>query len=326
VAASTLAYTLTELRRWLAREIGKNRTWASVDTIGQTDIDDAIKAGLHQFYWAPNGHQWSFLQPTQAQLTIDGAYETGTVAVTTGTVTLTGGTWPSWAAQGDLWVDDNYYPVSSRTSNSIIVLHDSTLTGLSGETYSLKHREYDLPDDFGGLLDPFTYRRDQYVCSDLTKVNEAMIRSMETYPEIEGPPEYFCITSVAPVQTTSHQESKARAIFAPLPVADASYTVWYRYSVVPPALDGTTNVYAHGGAQYHETLLLSCLDKVSQMLFADDSKHAAFLESLAASTSYDRRMSRPQTHGFGAFSDGYDYDPSDRRRHRGVTTIDTSDL
>ena len=326
MAASTIAYTLTELRRWVGREIGKNRTYASVDTIGQEDINDAIKAGLHQYYWPPNGHAWSFLEPTQAQLTIDGAYETGTVAVTTGTVTLTSGTWPSWAAQGDLWVNDQYYPVSSRTSNSVIVLVDTSLTGLSGESYSLKHREYDLPDDFGGMLDSFSYRQDQTVWRPLTKVNEALIRSMESYPEQAAPPEYFCITSVAPVQTTGHQESKARAIFAPLPVADASYKVWYRYSVVPPSLDGSTNIYAHGGAQFYETLLLSCLDKVLQMLYSSTEKHAAFLESLASATLRDLRHSRPQTHGFGAFSDGYDYDRTSRRRHNGVTTIDTSDL
>lgn len=329
MAASTLALTYTELRRWVGREIGKTRTPADLDSIATTDVADAIKAGLRAAYWpvAVPGHPvlgtphvWSFLAPTLAQLTLHEDYSTGTVAITTGTVTLTGGTWPSWAAAGELWVNDAWYTVASRTNNSVIVLDDSTVTGLSGETYRLNHREYDLPDDFGSLDAPFTYRQDQSRWRTLTKVNEAMIRAREDYPRVAGPPEYFAIVSAAP---TSAQESKCRATFSPQP--DGDYELWYRYNVVPPMLDGSSYVYAHGGAQFNETLLLSCLDKALQMLYGDDSKHASFLEALAGAVAHDRRATRPKTHGFGAFSDGYDRDPW-RRDNRGQFTFDTSNL
>lgn len=323
MAANTLAYTLTELRRWVAREIGKDRTYASNDATGQTDIGDAVKAGLHQFYWPPNAHQWSFLQPTNAQLELHGAYETGTISSVSTSVTLTGGTWPSWAAQGELWADGAWHTVATRSSDSVIVLDTAPSAAFSVDTYSLRHREYDLPDDFGGLLDPFTYRVDQYRCTELTRVNEALLRSMESYPGVTGTPTYFCITSVAP---TSSQESKARAIFTPQPEVGGTTYVWYRYSVVPPLLDGSTYVYAHGGAEYHETMKLSCLDKALQMLYGSTEKHAAFLESLESASRLDKRKSRPQTHGHGAFSDGYSPDLTDYRLHRGPCTIDTSNL
>lgn len=331
MAANALALTYTELRRWIGRQIGKDRDPSAWSSVTGTDAADILRSGLRQFYWPPvlagesTPHVWSFLQPTLAQLELHGAYATGTVAVTTGTVTLTGGTWPSWAAQGDLWVGGGYYPVSSRTNDSTIVLADSSVTGLTGETYSLKHREYDLPDDFGGLLENFTYRSDQSRGRPLTRVNEAMIRSIETYPDLTGPPEYFAITSVAPVTTASHQESKSRAVFQPTP--DGTYTLWYRYSVVPPMLDGTTYIYAHGGAECSETLKLSCLDAALSTLFRDDSAHGRFMESLASSVQRDRRVNRPQTFGRGAFSDGYDLSDYGRHAlHGGDCTYDTTNL
>lgn len=55
-------------------------------------------------------------------------YGTGTVAASASTnVTLTSGTWPSWVASGHiLQVGTSYYTVSSRTSDSVIVLTAST--------------------------------------------------------------------------------------------------------------------------------------------------------------------------------------------------------
>ena len=328
MTANAIGLTYTELRRWIGREIGKNRdpsAWSSATT---TDAGDILKSGLRQTYWPPilagesTPHVWSWLQPTLAQLELHGAYEAGTVSVTTGTVTLSDGTWPSWAAQGDLWVDGGYYPVSTRTNGTTLVLVDSSLTGLSGETYSLKHREYDLPDDFGGMVEDFTFRVDQTRGRKLTRVNEAMIRSLDSYPELASTPDCYAITSVAPIAT---QESRARAVFYPLP--DGTYTLWYRYSVVPPMLDGSTYVYAHGGAEVSETLKLSCLDVALSTLYRDDSAHARFLESLTAAVQRDRRVSRPTTHGRGVFSDGYDLADVDwRQRGNGQFTYDVSNL
>ncbi len=331
MAANSIGLTYTELRRWIGREIGKDRDPSAWSSTTITDVLDILKAALRQLYWPPllpgesTPHIWSWLLPILAQLELHGAFADGTVSITTGTVTLTGGTWPTWAAQGDLWVNGGYYPVSTRTNGTTLVLHDTSVTGLSGESYSLKHREYDLPDDFGGMVENFTYRQDQTRARQLVRLNEAMIRSLETYPELTGTPESFAVTSVAPVTTSGHQESKSRAVFYPIP--DGTYTLWYRYSVVPPMLDGSTYVYAHGGAEVAETLKLSCLDVALSTLYRDDSAHARFMESLAAAVQRDRRVNRPQTHGRGVFSDGYDLTDCDfRRRNAGRFTYDVSNL
>lgn len=327
MAANAIGLTYAELRRWIGREIGKNRDPGAWDSATQTDVADILKAGLRQKYWPPilpgdtTPHLWSYLQPVLAQLEIHAAYEDGEVSVASGTVTLTDGTWPEWAAQGDLWVDGGYYPVSSRTNGTTLVLVDGTLS-VSSTTYSLKHREYALPDDFGGMVEPFTYRQDQSRWRPLTRVNESVIRARDHYPETTGVPEYFAIASVAP---TAAQESKQVAVFSSLP--NDTYTLWYRYQVVPPMLDGSSNVYAHGGAEYAETILLSCLDKALQTLYGSMEKHAAFLESLASSVQRDRRVNRPQTHGRGVFSDGYDLTETYYRPlHSGRCEYDISNL
>lgn len=323
MAANGLAITWTEIRRFVGREIGKNRDPTAWDSITTTDASDIIRSGLRQAYYLTDGYRWSFLQPTQSQLSLHTAYSTGTISVTNGVVTLSGGTFPSWAAQGDVWVDDGYYPVNTRDGNTQVTLVDTSLTGLSGETYSLKHREYDLPDDFDGLdgNHGFSYRNDQSNWRPLTKLNEAQIRSLDSYPEETGPPSYYCIVPAAP---TSTSDMKWRAIFYPLP--DAAYTLWYRYNVIPPMLDGTSYVYPHGSVPYHEMILLSCLDKALQTLYSSDEKHGAFLEARNSAILHDQRNARPQTHGFGVYSDGYHRLDAGPWHNRGDFTFDTSNL
>lgn len=310
MAAADLALTYTELRRWVARQVGADPTpgnWSSAET---NNFGDMLKSGYRRFYFhaLPPGemtpHVWSFLKtPALTNLEVYAPYSTGTVEVAADAggseVTLTSGTWPSWAADGELYVDGGWYTVKSRTDDDTILLDDTSVTVSSGTSYTLVQREYSLPDDFGGMVEPFSFRRDQTQWSDwgtvdkrLQQVNEALIRSVDDANQTEGPPEYFAIVSVAP---TSTQETKQAVLFSPTP--DQTYQLWYRYMVVPPALDGTTNVYCYGAAQYSETLLLSCLDAVLQGLYDDDSKHQAYLESMTASVRLDRLLNGPTTLG-----------------------------
>jgi hypothetical protein len=245
---------------------------------------------------------WSFLQPSLGTLELHAAYTTGTISSSSTTVTLTTGTWPSWAASGELWADDVWHTIASRSSDSQIVLDTAPTTAFSSDTFSLQHREYALPDDFGGMNEPFSYRKDQYSpWQALIKINEAMIRGMEGEPEVADWPAYFAIVTIAPTTTS---EQKRAALFYPM--TSATRQLWYRYVAEPStAIDGTT-VYAYGDAQYMDLLRLSCLDVALQTLYSDNSKHEAFERSLAAAVSHDRRMNRPSTLGFGSYSDGYD--------------------
>ena len=327
MAANSIGLTYTELRRWIGREIGKDRDPSNWDAISTADAGDILKAGLRQFYFqTPGGYVWSFLQPTLAELVVRGVYSTGTVGSGggSGEVVLSDGVWPDWASLAELWVGGQRFSVSSRTNNSYITVGVAAPGVTAGSSYELIQREYALPDDFGGMVEPFTYRQDQYQWRPLTRINEALMRQRDQYPRCTSPPEYFSIGSVAPVLTTGHQESKSLAMFSPMPVTDV--TLWYRYAVVPPMLDGTTSIYAYGGAEFTETLLLSCLDKALQTMYSSNEKHGAYLESLQASIERDKRMNRPQTHGFGVFSDGYTRGFNDPRALRSRTAIDTSNL
>ncbi len=328
MAVNSLVPGFTELQRIIAREVGAAPTSGSWTSLQSNDFSDAIESGLRRFYYPPVlpgeavPHVWSFLQPTLASIEIHAAYATGTISVTTGTVTLASGTWPSWAADGEIYVDGGWYTVASRTNGTTVVLDDSSVTGLSGETYTLLHREYDLPSDFGGMVEPFSLRRDQTQWSQyggdkrLVQVGEAMIRGCDDANNAYGPPELFAIVSVAP---TSSTESRNRVIVAPIP--DQTYKLWYRYAVTPPTLDAVTNVYAYGSAPYSETLILSCVDSVLQKLYGSAEKHQAFMESLIAAVHRDRLVQGPVRIGKVRSSDMSEYDRRDFIRRQATLDI-----
>jgi hypothetical protein len=323
LAASTIALTYTELRRWIAREIGADRG-LSFSSITTTDVADILKRALHRYYWPKladgSTHVWSWLKPKLAKLQLHGPYTTGTVSITNGVVTGSGTTFPTWAAQGDLFVGGYWSTVASRASGTSITLDDTSITGVSAATYSLVHREYDLEDDFGGLVEPFTYRSDQTHWTPIETVNEAMIRSLDQYPTVRDFPRLVAIVTGAPTSTSN---SKQQAIFDPPP--DDDYELTYRYAVIPPMLDGSSYVYAHGGAQYMDALIASCVDMALQTLYGDQSKHGDYQLSIKAAIELDLRLNRPATLGFGSYSSGYSgadtWSLNDIRRQSAFATI-----
>ncbi len=87
-------------------------------------------------------------------------YSTGTIAYdhTGGAsermVTLTGGTWPTWAADGMLQIDNVAYPVASRSSGTVILLSEANNPGAdvaASTTYTIAKEQYTLPVDFGAM-------------------------------------------------------------------------------------------------------------------------------------------------------------------------------
>lgn len=308
MAANTAAFTYAELRRAIGREIGVPRdpTSPAWSTIQSQDVADILKRGQHAVYWPrlPEGaYSWSFLKPTLAQLTLRAPYSTGTVGVTSTTVTLSGGTWPTWAAAGELFVNDEWLTVASRGSGTSLTLDAAPSATISaGTSYQLICREYALPDDFGGMATPqgFSYRRDQDWGPKISLVNESMIRNADQSSNVSGPPAYAAIVPVAPTTST---DLRWNAIFDCLP--DQDYPLWYRYSVIPAIIDAT-NVYAYVPAYLHDTLVAACVDVALQTLYQDFSKHGAFQESLRGAIQIDRQMNRAETLGFGAYSDGYE--------------------
>lgn len=83
-------------------------------------------------------------------------YDTGTIEYThsTKTVTLTGGTFPTWAGDGTINIDQVPYPIVSRTSATALVLADANNPGddvASGTEYTIYREMFTLPVDFGAM-------------------------------------------------------------------------------------------------------------------------------------------------------------------------------
>jgi hypothetical protein len=101
-------------------------------------------------------HRWRYYLMI-GRLNTVADYDTGTIAYdhTGGTyereVTLTDGTWPSWAADGIIVIDNVTYEVEDRKSSTVITLKEFTNPGedvAAEETYQLYKDTYRLPDDF----------------------------------------------------------------------------------------------------------------------------------------------------------------------------------
>lgn len=332
MAAAGLSLTYAELRRSIGNAVGSGHSstdWGA-SSRDNTNVNDSLKQGLLQAYHPPGvdgqpPHQWSFLRPTLAELELHASYSTGTVAVAADAggsiVTLTDGTWPSWAASGEVYVDSAWYTVKSRSSDSVILLDDVSVTVASGASYSLVHRAYDLPDDFGGMAGMFTMRRDQTERTEIRQVHEGRIRQYDDSSGSTGPPIEFALVSVVP---TSSQESKWQAVFSPTP--DQTYTLWYRYEVAPPMLDGSTYNYAHGYPWFHQVVLASCIDRAYRVFLNSSEKYAEFMEALRGAVYRDRTMTYGQTLGRGARSDDFNNyrDRLDWHRRNSTVTVNVT--
>lgn len=96
-------------------------------------------------------------------------YSTGTIAYdhTGGTyerqLTLTDGTWPTWSIDGTVVIDDKYYEVEQRISDTVITLRESACPSAdiaSSTAYSLDRYRFDLPDDFASVLEAWDVSND----------------------------------------------------------------------------------------------------------------------------------------------------------------------
>jgi hypothetical protein len=132
-AAQLWAY----IRRQFVDSVG-----SKADTIIKSVANDALDMVSSERLWP------HLLR--RAMLSLHGPYSTGTITITSGSanVELVGGTWPSWAASGKLFVENQIIDVYARTDNDTLTMTDvwgaATITASS---YILYQNEYDLPDD-----------------------------------------------------------------------------------------------------------------------------------------------------------------------------------
>lgn len=278
---------------------GRNQhTWSREET---AKITRAIRLGEAQFYKPPKvdedpPHSWSFLKP-RISMSFNAPYSTGTVGIASGTVTLASGTWPSWAADGYLVVEDVGYTVASRTSNSVIVLDDTSVTVSSGAEYTLQQWQYTLPDDFGGFIDPtLSYRPNSNKFWDVVRVDVSEILRLRQNEVSTDLPVY----AICPVNSTTASEGQRfEVLLYPTPTEAAVLEGQYW-----AAQNAATDSLPYGmGTIHSDCLLASCLAAAE---VERDRRHGVqweiFIERLMAAIAHDRRT--------GPRFIGYNSDPS----------------
>lgn len=143
--------------------------------------------------------------------------------------------------------------------------------------------EYDLPTDFGYVVDDMTYSVNSKEMR-IQVVSDATLRSQQSGASASGAPKYCC---VRPKATDYTAQQAWELSFYPTP--DKAYTVKYRYNVSPPDAS-SANLYPLGGRSHAETVLASCL-AVAEI--SKDGKqgaqHERFRERLAASVLLDKK-------------------------------------
>lgn len=253
------------------------------------DIEECIADGLHDVYTA---HRWSFFRPTKL-ITTTAPYSTGTVTIAAGVVTLLGGTFPSWAAYGVLEVDDDYYEVSTRDSNTQITLADTSVTAAAGSTYELTQQEYDLPTGFEAIEGPLTYElgmADGYPPVEFRHDDE-LRKKLQNDPWTNHP-RYF---SVRTVEFDATVGSRRRLVFYPTP--DAAYNLKAQMKLRPTMIDAT-NQYPVGGERITQLIVEACLAAAERNYDEEAKQHTRrFMEMLPLAIQADQEMTSPTTLG-----------------------------
>ena len=233
---ASLVLTLDEVRSELGSLLGVGRTYASLDSTTQADLDRVVRAGRRKFFSA---HRWRHLE-TPHRIVTNARYDTGTVEVVDGVVTLTGGTFP---ADSDDYVflpaAGGVYEIASRDSDTQITLQDTSLGISSGASYDMDRIQYDLPSGFVAFLGPIT----------IENSSDAELREVPVLPEwtVRGVGSRDRVRTDRPEMFTVIQTVDSdTAIFTPqirvYPIPDQQYTLTMRVRIEPGDGLGSTNI------------------------------------------------------------------------------------
>jgi len=112
--------------------------------------------------------------------------------------------------------------------------------------YVASDSDYDLPDDFGGIIEPFLYDYDTDVYkTPITKISVVKMMKFYRDSDTEDTPKYYTIRNKDFVVTTG---TRYEVLFYPVP--DAVLTVNYRYRMQAADLTDSATVYPVGLADH----------------------------------------------------------------------------
>jgi hypothetical protein len=152
--------------------------------------------------------------------------------------------------------------------------------------------EYDLPADFTGFRDVFSYSVGSTKRS-IVHIDESEMRSkLAVDSSVQGPPKYFALR---PKASDGSASQLYEAVFHPVP--DASYTLTYRPKIDPPIITGS-NPYPLGGGAHSETILASCLSVCAMGGEEYGPAMSYFMQRLAASIESDKSVEDNKVQSF----------------------------
>lgn len=283
------------------------RTGFSTDQVA--DVDDCIHDGMRRVYSA---HDWSLLRPV-ADVGTTAPYATGTVTIAAGVVTLTGGTFPSWAAAGVLKVNNRYYSVASRGSNTQITLDTTSITIATASSYQLARPEIPLDASFDAVAndsDLTYYPSPDEWYPPVKWRHDSTIRQLEgNNPEFDRPVFYSVRT------TTFDPTVGSRKVLVLYPAPDQVYTLRVPM-ILRPVLLSETNLYPIGGEMLSQCILEACLASAEHNFEERENTHERRFQELiglAIRDDQDRRSPtslgpdspRVNHSGFGMVDYGY---------------------
>lgn len=256
-----------------------------------SDISDCVQDGLRRVYAA---YDWSFLHPI-ADVTTTAPYSTGTITIASGVVTLTGGTFPSWATSGILKVNNRYYSVASRDSNTQITLDSTSTTIATAASYQLARPEVALDAAFDAVAndsDLTYYPSPDYWYPPVKWRHDSTIRQLEgNNPEFDRPVFYSVRT------VTFDPTVGSRKVLALYPAPDQVYTLRVPMILRPVLLD-ETNLYAIGGEVLSQVILEACLAAAETNFEEREHVHEKrFQELIGLAIRDDQERSSPTSLG-----------------------------
>jgi len=153
-----------------------------------------VQAAYEEF---PSIHDWTSLQ-ANGRIMLQEPYTTGTVEYdhTGGTyerqLTLTDGTWPDWAVNAAVRINDIVCDVAECKSSTVVTLDATMNPGAdiaAGTTFKLYKRWYALPNDFVSFWGPL----ESSTCAFGTYISPSEMLWRDSTYNTTGDPRYYTI-------------------------------------------------------------------------------------------------------------------------------------
>lgn len=309
-------------------------------SIPSPDVTRILKRGLLNFYNPPPlpgqvaSHRWSFMYRT-AQLTTRVVVTSSTITYlqTSGTnpheLTLAAGVWPSWAADGTITIANQSFGVSTRVSDTVLLLSETDNPGADiagGTSYQLDTRDIALPDDYAGIDGPITF-------GVPTSFPSIQITSEQRIRELRQ--DNFTLRTFRPYLGAIRPRSMPtigvdgvgeRFELMLWPIPDAVYFLEVPYTIVPNIIGSPASLlspYPLGGGLHGETIMASVMAIAETYLDPAPrtfQKQADFMRRLASSVGLDSKVNVVEHFGYnGDGSDLRGFQKFDERRWVDVT-------